>query len=198
MNLSKQFTPKNTSSLPIRHSNVKVWGQQNKRATSGLDRVNSNTQSSKFKSFTADKDKISKIFAPKLTVIDNNILVSDRSQQNIPQQQQDSDIKYNKGALEPELESSQLESQTNNIKNNGFLDALLPKISFGKYAFDIAKTKSLFSKSLVNKNSNINTQQNKPGTTHDPKTIFQKLNSNKKQEPKANFFLYIKDRKSVV
>jgi hypothetical protein len=76
MNVSKQFISKSASTPPVVRSNVKVWGQKNQRPS--LDRTNSGFGANKFKSFTPDKDKISKIFAPKLTVIDNSISLGNK------------------------------------------------------------------------------------------------------------------------
>jgi hypothetical protein len=203
INSSKQFIPKNTSMSPIRHSNVKVWGQQSKKPPLGLDRAKSSSQSSKFKSFVTDKDKISKIFAPKLTVIDNNIMVGKKDlDQNLPQQ-------LSKTKVEVEDAHTHYEQQDNNFKSNSktqtFMNAILPKISFGKYTFGNVKSKLKASKKSIASPKLNNDKPSKPSneeqfeevksiantSKYDPETIFRKLN-NKKHEAKANLFQYIK------
>jgi hypothetical protein len=233
MSSSKQFFPKNTSTSPIRHSNVKVWGQQSKRPSTGLDRANSISQSNKFKSFTADKDKISKIFAPKLTVIDNNVSIGKKEEvelQNVtnkvkattvsPQSSgQISTKPYEQNETYAEKQNSLLRkneiqqgflardgSEADEvIQSNGklnFLNALIPKISIGKFTFGGFKEKNPHPASPTGeeKHSTILTgkesilSQNK----YDPESIFNNLNSNKKQETKAKFFHHIKNYSTVI
>jgi hypothetical protein len=199
MNSSKQFSPKNTSTSPIRHSNVKVWGLQTKRPASGLDRANSSSQNNKFKSFTADKDKISKIFAPKLTVIDNNISVGKKEEinleENVSVDWHNSKINFDQNKT---CEADGVFQSDD--KPTNFLNALIPKISFGKYTFGWSKDKKPHQTSPTGeeKHSTILTgEESIPNQNeYDPKAIFNKLNSNKKKETKANLFHHIKNSSS--
>jgi hypothetical protein len=60
---SNQFTPRPAARTSPKFNNVKVWGQSNKSSGGyGDGKIN--------KVFSADKDRLSKIFAPKITIID--------------------------------------------------------------------------------------------------------------------------------
>ena len=196
MKPSKQFIPKNASVSPIRHSNVKVWGQQKKWSGSGVDRVNTHSKTREFKNFTTDKDKISKIFAPKLTVIDNNISINkiqainrndyDWQHYKNPQNSDSSDLRF---------DNDQIEKPNTNLNPNNkiqnILNAIIPKISIGKYTFGNNKLKSKISHQTANISPNLAKNQDQDYKVYDPQAIFKKLN-NTKQEPKVNFFNHIK------
>lgn len=202
MNLSKQFIPKNTSTSHPRHSNVKVWGKQNKQSTFSLNRANSDNQINKFKSFTADKDKISKIFAPKLTVIDNNILVGNKKDTKPANkitgnwQNPNSKVLHSEKVLNPKNNQEELEVKINTNKITNFLNLILPKISIGRHTFGGIKTETPkpIIPLVVEKNSSRSTILNSDiaQNKYDPEAIFNKLNLEGKHDSKANFFHYIK------
>jgi hypothetical protein len=226
MNLSKQFIPKHAPTSPIRHSNVKIWGQNNQRSTSGLDRANSNNQANnqngKFKSFTADRDKISKIFAPKLTVIDDNISIGNKQEIVL---EANVSVEWHNPNNKGEEKTNKIVEESNssyiavdktesfdgggisdshiNEKPINFLNALIPKIKIGKYTFGGIKyphpnPPQREEQTKPNFNNEKFTPQNALNDKYDPETIFNKLNSDKKQEPKANFFQHIKTSSSNI
>lgn len=197
MSQSKQFIPKTTHYSPPSRSNVKVWGQQSKSLGLDSDRKNTVLSNRGFKSFTADKDKISKIFAPKLTVIDNNISIGNNVTNTKVKQNNESENNKSK-IIEEEIFIQNIrhnqELQDNNLtdKTKTFISALFPKISFGKYTFGGFRSKvKTDSKDLNNSN-----QKDEILRSYDPEIIFRKLNDNSKVEPKANFFKHIKKTSS--
>jgi hypothetical protein len=216
MSLSKQFSQNSTP----KHIHAKVWGNQTRRKVADLDRSNPSYRASGFKSFTTDKTTISKIFAPKLTVINNNIQIGQSQQSEIDTPNNTSSPEsssYNYHAAQPEAIFAKLNNQSTPSSNKAenFWEAILPKISFGKFSFGKAGLQTKSSDKIVNKNHPVDFQASAPfqaeataatssqsnGQSHpqsinsqyDPEAIFQKIKAGKKTEPNLNLFSYLKN-----
>jgi hypothetical protein len=74
------FIPKSTS----KYKNVKVWGQQKPSSGFGVFGIG--------KSFTVDKDKIQKIFAPNITIADKSSNIEINTKANLKTEKDNKDI----------------------------------------------------------------------------------------------------------
>lgn len=185
MPFSKQFTPK--QSLKSKHIDVKIWGNNSQRKALDSNWTNSESSRNGHKSYTSKRSVATKIFAPKLTVLNNNVFVGEKPEASLepetgavsqPSESKDEQEQYTPSPKLNNFEPSHdINQDSNGSIVSGFWKAILPNISFGN-------SKKSISSPTVN-NVEIKKAVDS-GDRYNPETIFQKIQKTKAKTAQAN------------